>query len=582
MKIQTASIAAVICTVIVIGSLMAVRPLFAGRILPGIWLGEIPLAGIARQHIPGVITLYQEQLQNQAVEVKLKDQKAFIKLGDLGITIDGPKTLAALDALAQAYSLPQRHTIKPVINLDETLARETLHQKFASTLKLPMNATLQLASGDQLVLVPGKSGEQIDVITLEEDIQQDIGQPYLPTIELTSVLAPPPVEDKETAAARTLAQELVKNGLKLSFDGKEFEVKPFTVKRLITFVEQADLTQANNHVLGVAFNPIELKSYLETTIAPEVNRQPINARFELKDERVEQFAVPQDGRTLNLEATAQAINSALSQGQTSTQLAVDITTPDIAATTDIAKLGIDQLIAKGETDFKGSPKNRIHNIEVGTSRYHGLLIPPNSEFSFLEFLGPVDGEHGFKPELVIKTNVTVPEFGGGLCQVSTTTFRAAVEAGLKIVQRKNHSYAVRYYGTPGFDATIYPPYTDLRFLNNTPAYILIQTKIEGTKLTFELYGTKDGRTVTIDGPHPYSRQPDGAVKATLKQTVALPDGQTIIEDTFYSNYKSPNLFPHVVAASGETAPGQVAGAQTNVPGPTPTPAPATPHPKPAN
>ncbi|MEK7499924.1 MAG: VanW family protein, partial [Patescibacteria group bacterium] len=100
-----------------------------------------------------------------------------------------------------------------------------------------------------------------------------------------------------------------------------------------------------------------------------------------------------------------------------------------------------------------------------------------------------------------------------------------------------------YYGTPGFDATIYPPYTDFRFLNNTPGYILIQTKIEGTRLTFEFWGTDDNRSVVVEGPSPYNRMPDGSVKSVLKQTVTK-DGATLVEDTFYSNYKSPNLFPH--------------------------------------
>src|SRR6185369_10179137 len=116
------------------------------------------------------------------------------------------------------------------------------------------------------------------------------------------------------------------------------------------------------------------------------------------------------------------------------------------------------------SNFKGSPKNRRHNITVGVEKMKGVIVPQGAEFSFNEHLGPVDGEHGFLPELVIKKNGTVPEFGGGLCQVSSTTFRAAMTAGLPITQRRNHAYAVQYYSPQGTDATIYPGSADLKFI----------------------------------------------------------------------------------------------------------------------
>jgi vancomycin resistance protein YoaR len=77
------------------------------------------------------------------------------------------------------------------------------------------------------------------------------------------------------------------------------------------------------------------------------------------------------------------------------------------------------------------------------------------------------------PELVIKKEGTVPEFGGGLCQVSSTAFRAAMNGGLPITQRRNHAYAVQYYAPQGTDATIYPGVVDLKFINDTPGDILI-------------------------------------------------------------------------------------------------------------
>jgi vancomycin resistance protein YoaR len=218
--------------------------------------------------------------------------------------------------------------------------------------------------------------------------------------------------------------------------------------------------------------------------------------------------------------------------------------PKIASIGSIEELGVSDLIGQGRSNFRGSPKNRIFNINVATKRFDGVLIKPGEEFSFVNILGEVDGDHGYRPELVIKKDKTEPEFGGGICQVSTTAYRAALNSGLEITARRNHAYPVQYYNPQGMDATVYVPRPDLKFLNNTPKYILIQTRIEGTELIFDFYGTNDGRTVEITGPKIVERKPDGGMKTTLNQKVTTADGQVIIDDDLNSNYDSPSKYPH--------------------------------------
>jgi vancomycin resistance protein YoaR len=101
---------------------------------------------------------------------------------------------------------------------------------------------------------------------------------------------------------------------------------------------------------------------------------------------------------------------------------------------------------------------------------------------------------------VIKGNKTVPELGGGACQFGTTMFRTALNTGLPITNRQNHSYSVSYYFPVGTDATIYDPAPDFKFINDTKHYILIQTKIEENIMTFEMWGTKDGRVAEQTTP----------------------------------------------------------------------------------
>ncbi|MEX1112596.1 MAG: VanW family protein [Candidatus Andersenbacteria bacterium] len=554
--------AAIIAVVVVGGALLTTPLVFADRIAPGLKLGSYDLSGVSEEDLDGVLLVYEQDLLKTEVAVELQGKQTSYSLEQLGLSLNHGATKKKIRSYYRPLGFPVSQVVQPVLALSQVEAHAVLHDAYAAQLELPQNATLREAAGNTFELVRGVPGEQVDIVALREDLQRYIadmskGSGSFVPLELTIISAAPPVQDSEVGQAKQLAETLLRDGLTLSYGENTYEVKQFTIRRLLTFGEQVDPRDPANVILGVRFDPLALRTYLETTLQPDIDQEPVNAKFEVAQEetlpegiRVTQFAIPQIGRQLNLSATVESISEAIASGQTRAALAVDETQPEIAQAEDITELGVTTLLARGESDFVGSPANRIHNISVGASKYHGLLIAPGEEFSFNKYLGPVTGAAGFKPELVIKQNVTVPEFGGGLCQVSTTAFRAAAHSGMEITERKNHSYAVAYYGTPGFDATIYPGYTDFRFLNNTPGHILIQTKVVGTKLYFEFWGTDDGREVEVIGPNPYNRQPDGAVKATLTQKV-IRYGQVVLEDEFYSNYRSPKLYPKAVAQNGE-------------------------------
>ncbi len=286
----------------------------------------------------------------------------------------------------------------------------------------------------------------------------------------------------------------------------------------------------------------KLKNVLES-LAPVVNQEPVDAKLEFaeKEQKVKEFSLSQNGKKLNIARSMSQIARSLAEEHLVVPLAVDEIPPEITLNS-LEKLGIKTLLAKGESDFKGSSSNRIHNIQVGSAKFHGLLLKPGSDFSFNSVLGEVSDKTGYRYELVVKNKKLTPEYGGGICQVSTTLFRAAVLAGLPILERREHSLPVKYYNPQGFDATIYPGVTDLRFTNDTPANILIQTKISGTKLTFEIYGSSDGRKTEVTGPQITEQNPDGSLKTILTRKTVTVDGK-IKEEYFKSNYKSPALFP---------------------------------------
>ncbi len=273
-------------------------------------------------------------------------------------------------------------------------------------------------------------------------------------------------------------------------------------------------------------------------LATATNIEPVDAKFEFGDDnKAAVFRQSVQGKRFNIAKSATATINALRENKTSVQLTVDIVEPEITLE-KVNNLGIETLLAKGESDFHGSTNARIHNIKTGASKFNGSIIKPGEEFSFNNILGEVNEKTGYQPELVIKGGQTIPEYGGGLCQLSTTVFRAAILAGLPITERRPHSFPVKYYNPQGFDATIYPGVTDLKFINNTREHILLQTRIEGTKLFVELYGSSDGRRVTMDGPYQYDQKANGSLKAYFVRTISYPNGDKK-DERFDSNYQPP-------------------------------------------
>ncbi len=270
-------------------------------------------------------------------------------------------------------------------------------------------------------------------------------------------------------------------------------------------------------------------------ISTQINQPAQDAHLVLDGKIAKEFNPGQKGQGVDVFE----LRKLLANNQTEFTLPV-ITSEPANKLSETNNLGINELVAVGESDFTGSPANRIHNVTVGANKFNGLLIDQGEEFSFNKYLGEVDDKHGFLPELVIKKTGVVPEFGGGLCQVSSTAFRGAMNAGLPITERRNHSFAVQYYAPQGTDATIYPGVVDLKFVNDTPGPLLVRTKVEGRKLYFEYYGTKDNRAVAFDGPVQYDKKLDGSMKATWTRRVTM-NGETK-EQTFRSTYQPPALF----------------------------------------
>jgi vancomycin resistance protein YoaR len=269
-----------------------------------------------------------------------------------------------------------------------------------------------------------------------------------------------------------------------------------------------------------------IRAFLQP-IAEEIARHPREGRYDYDPEtRQLTILVPaQNGYALDVEAAQNLVAQACLSSQRKVSLPVYVIRPHVTRA-DLEALTPLELISEGQSSFEGSRPGRLQNIRVATARFHGVTVPPQAAFSFLDHLGLVTVANGYSQSWIIYGDRTVLGPGGGVCQVSTTCFRAAFWGGYPIEERHPHTYRVSWYEPPvGLDAAAFSPSVDMRFRNDTDRPILILTEVDEdeAKLLFRFYGKKGERTVRMEGP--ITSNPVEPGDPVLEEDPSLAPGQ---------------------------------------------------------
>lgn len=521
------------------------------KIALGVNVGGIDVGGLQREEAKSRLGKEVEIFLDKKVSITIdgKNNKE-AKFSDMGISIDLDGTVDSAFQIGrddnpvsglidQAKSFLSNKNINFVIISDG--------QKMEEYLSSFKNYEIQLRDASiyfddtaiEFKMQPSRDGKVIDRDKLKNNLAVLASRIESGEVGIQLKDVEPSLTDEMANDSLGVANDLLGqySGLSLEYDNKS--IWPVDKKVIGSWIV-ATMGDDKKSV-EVVFDKAKIAEYL-VFISQNINEEPRDAVLTYKDGKVQAFTLSRDGRYVNVESSSAKILKALNDQEKKVALDMDRVKAQIDIN-EIDNLGLTSLLATGSSDFSGSPANRVHNIKVGAAKFNGVLLKPQEEFSFVKILGEVGAAEGYLPELVIKTNQTVPEYGGGICQVSTTAFRAAVYAGLGIMERYPHSFPVKYYAPQGFDAAIYPPSPDLKFVNDTPGNLLIQTKVKGSKLYFELYGTDDGRKVVLTGPEEYDKNPDGSMKTKLTRELFDKDGHLIRTTVYRSNYKSPNLYP---------------------------------------
>ena len=394
-----------------------------------------------------------------------------------------------------------------VYKLDEEILKQNLEEKISKLEDPGTNAKLNILAG-KVTIIPEKPGNSFDypkaLAETHYSIKSLIFRPVTPSLKADI----PEIRAADTIMAIAKARHVLTfSSTTLSYQDQVWKLRNSELEKLLELklIDSGSISDKvrNKKEIGIGFNQVSTTEFLNS-IAAEIDIPAQDAKFEVASTTSNRlrakFQPSSKGRELNIiKNLAKLEQEIIYKDNHEVELDVEITKPRVNLAS-INTYGIKEVVGLGESDFSGSPANRRHNIKNGAEKLNGLLIAPDEEFSLVKALGPVNASTGYLPELVIKGNQTIPEYGGGLCQIGTTAFRVALYAGVPIIERRPHSYRVVYYEPAGMDATIYIPRPDLKFINDTGNYLVLTTEIEGNILRFKLYGTRDGRKVEIESP----------------------------------------------------------------------------------
>lgn len=541
---------------------------FRDKMFPGVRIAGLKLDGMTRAQAEAALQTRIDQELEPGFIFRLEDKQITLPRGTVPLTdpdlsrdlvsydpapaVDqafrsGRESTALWNAMERVrlYMQPKDIELKTIFNRD--LAESLLRDGVGDTLPLMRNAELhvRITTSTESGFVSDIQAEQIGksadiasaISTLEAQARRISFQPI--PIRILNVLPTLTVEDIRSVLPGIPAL-IGKAPFTLTNELKRQSVTSSTIAGWIT----ASSTPSGS---VLALDPERIEKSMATFTADYL-KEPRDGKLTLdENSRIKEFVAPIEGMRIDGSATADGILGAWGRGSSTAPIVFARISPKIEGA-DAERLGIRELLGVGRSYFDGSPMNRRKNIALGAKKMNGVLVAPGDNFSQLGVLGEIDGAHGWFQELVIKGNETTPEYGGGLCQVGSTSFRMAMASGMPIVERRNHSYRVRYYEPAGTDATIYSPSPDFRFKNDTANHILLTSEITGDQLAFYMWGTKDGRTAEQTKPRIYNIVSPPALK--LIPTTSLPVGKRKCTESAHAG-ATASLDYTITYASGE-------------------------------
>jgi vancomycin resistance protein YoaR len=567
-------------SIALIGVLVGFQTKYADRIYPGIRVGWVDLSGLTLEEATALLTSELDYPQQGQIILRDGDQIWTTSPSQVGLFLgpeynvrtayDVGRSGPGLTRLTTQFNAWYRGINLPVKMLfDERIAEHYL-KGIAAQIDIPTVEASLNVDGTDVIVHPGQVGRTTDIPATLALLESQVALLLDGEINLVVAESSPVILDVTQQAE--IAEQILSKPLTLRLpDAQEGAPGPWTFERdeLARMLVIERVTTPEGETYQVELSSRLLRNFLES-IAPELTIEKANARFMFDDEKrkLELVEPSVDGQSLDVNATLKLIREQLAAGNHEITVDMEYSTPDVTSEATAESLGITELVSSYTSYFYGSSTSRKQNIAIAASRFYGVLVAPGEIFSMANVLGSVSLDTGYEEAWIIYGDRTIKGVGGGVCQVSTTLFRTVFFGGYPIIERYPHAYRVYYYeqtygggnnsALAGLDATVFVPVVDFKFKNDSENWLLMETYVGDSYLTWKFYSTSDGRTVEWESsgltniqepPDPLYQENSELAKGEVVQvdwavdgadvTVTrnvLRDGEIIDSDIFTTHY----------------------------------------------
>ena len=399
-------------------------------------------------------------------------------------------------------------------------------------------------------IVPSRSGRVLDRRAATATIVRALASLQREPVGLPVRVDRPSVTANDLKVPAAQVRTALSARVQLTLDKTRWSLRPARIARLL------ELPAGGRRNLDISGKGA---STWFAALSKRVDTQPRDATWAIYSNGRVRVVPDRPGYQLDVPRSAKAVlGAALVTDPTLRSAKLVVEKDEADRSTDEARaMRITGLVSSYQTFYGGDP-NRIHNVQLVSHLVDGHVIAPGATFSFNQATGERSADKGFLEAPVIINGELQTGLGGGVCQVSTTVFNAAYEAGLPIVSRTNHALYISHY-PQGRDATVNYPDIDLKFVNDTGQWLLLRTWVGSSSLTVALYGTPVHRRVVseaaplkVAGPIPIKRVSDPSLEkgeqvvdesgapprtTSVHRLVYSAAGKLLLDSVFYSSYR---------------------------------------------
>jgi len=550
-----AASASIVVVAIGVGVVFAGSP---GRLAGGTRIAGVDVGGLTPRQAEALLVKRSASLARVPVTFVAGSQTFSLRPDELSVTADWGQAVASATSRGDGVGVvrgfrrlalrvfpaniaPRARAYTAAVNYEVGLIAAKVDQ--------PDRPARLVRHGAQVAVLPAKTGEILDRQAAEKTVVEALASlERSGPIRLPTEVAEPTVTAAELSNVRAVAEQALSAPVTLTLGEHRFRLEP---KQLAPMLQLPSSAGGSLVLGGAAANAYFAR--LDRIVG-----QPAHgARFAAAGDRVTLIPA-KPGLALDVPRTAAAVLAAAERPQHRVA-SISVSSVSVGRTTEAAKaMGINGVVGTFETDY-GGVANRIHNVQLVAHLVDGKYIAPGATFSFNKATGARTAAKGFLEAPVIINGEVSDGLGGGVCQVSTTVFNAAYEAGLPITDRTNHALYISHYPL-GRDATVDYPDVDLKFVNDTGHWLLLRTFVGPSSLVVTLYGTPQDRRVVsetaplrVTAPPPVQRKFDAslapgarivedpgspALATSVRREVYDSSGKLLSDATWYSSYRS--------------------------------------------